>query len=71
MIYQTDPLNIINVLSRSELKFFIDTFFWDTRYLKLISQYELHTLPNTKANAAKDHGEHTESQTAPGPPNFA
>ena len=25
-------------------------------YLKLICEYELHSLPNTKVNAAKDHG---------------
>ena len=26
-------------------------------YLKLAHDYELHILPNTKVNAAKDHGE--------------
>ena len=35
-------------------------------YLKLICEYELHSLPNKIVSGAKDHG-----QTAPGPPSFA
>ena len=27
-----------------------------TSYLKLICEYELHSLPNTKVSGAKDHG---------------
>ena len=42
------------------------------RYLKLIYEYELHSLPNKKVSGAKDHGKKLhQGQTAPGPPSFA
>ena len=41
-------------------------------YLKLICEYELHSLPNKKVSGAKVHGKKLhQGQTAPGPPSFA
>ena len=47
----------MSVLRTKIYDFKLVYFFWDTRYLKVSCEYELHILPNTEVSTAKEHGE--------------